>query len=128
MDFQLKSVPLLSRIGADRADQVRTDVDAAAAGWADAALLRLDSRNQVLVADGRVVLGKAKAWPTSRPRTRCSWAASRTAGTCGRSAVRWKHPMIPTSKPRWPTCAGPDALRRRQRAIGVGGCGAAELA
>ncbi|MDT5413251.1 MAG: hypothetical protein QOG14_5471, partial [Mycobacterium sp.] len=24
MDFQLKSVPLLSRIGADRADQVRT--------------------------------------------------------------------------------------------------------
>jgi NAD+ diphosphatase len=60
VDFQLQSIPLLSRIGADRADQVRTDVEAAAAGWADAALLRLDSRNQVLVADGRVVLGRAK--------------------------------------------------------------------
>jgi NAD+ diphosphatase len=60
VDFQLKGVPLLSRIGADRADQVRTDVDAAAAGWPDAALLRLDSRNQVMVADGKVLLGKAK--------------------------------------------------------------------
>ena len=55
-DFQLRSVPLLSRVGADRADQLRTDVEAATAGWADAALLRVDSRNQVLVADGRVVL------------------------------------------------------------------------
>lgn len=61
MDFQLRSVPLLSRIGADRADQVRTDVEAATAGWPEAALLRLDKRNQVLVADGRVVLGSAKA-------------------------------------------------------------------
>src|SRR5947209_9775591 len=60
VDFQLKAVPLLSRIGADRADQVRTDVDAAAAGWPEAALLRLDSRNQVMVADGKVVLGEAK--------------------------------------------------------------------
>jgi NAD+ diphosphatase len=59
VDFQLKSVPLLSRIGADRADQVRTDTDAAAAGWPEAALLRLDSRNQVMVADGKVLLGKA---------------------------------------------------------------------
>ena len=58
-DFQLRSVPLLSRVGADRADQLRTDVEAATAGWADAALLRVDSRNQVLVADGRVVLGAA---------------------------------------------------------------------
>lgn len=46
-------------MGADRAGQLRTDVEAAAAGWADAALLRVDSRNQVLVADGRVVLGAA---------------------------------------------------------------------
>ncbi|WP_428341963.1 NAD(+) diphosphatase [Mycobacterium sp.] len=60
MDFQLKAVPLLSRTGADRADQVRTDVEAAAAGWPDAALLRLDSRNQVMVAAGKVLLGKAK--------------------------------------------------------------------
>ena len=67
MDFQLNSVPLLSRIGADRADQVRTDIDAATAGWADAALLRLDSRNQVLVADGRVLLGKAKTLADKPP-------------------------------------------------------------
>ena len=58
-DFQLRSVPLLSRVGADRADQLRTDVAAATAGWTDAALLRVDSRNQVLAADGRVVLGAA---------------------------------------------------------------------
>ncbi|GAB7141666.1 NAD(+) diphosphatase [Mycobacterium riyadhense] len=61
MEFQLRSVPLLSRVGADRADQLRTDVEAAAAGWAEAALLRVDSRNQVLAADGRVVLGQAAA-------------------------------------------------------------------
>jgi NAD+ diphosphatase len=60
VDFALRSVPLLSRIGADRADALRTDVDAAAAGWGDAALLRVDSRNQVLVAGGRVVLGAAR--------------------------------------------------------------------
>jgi len=59
VDFRLREVPLLSRVGADRADQLRTDVKAAAAGWADAALLRVDSRNQVLVANGRVVLGAA---------------------------------------------------------------------
>ncbi|OMC48231.1 NADH pyrophosphatase [Mycobacterium sp. IS-2888] len=59
MEFQLRDVPVLSRVGADRSDQLRTDVDAATAGWADAALLRVDSRNQVLVADGRVVLGAA---------------------------------------------------------------------
>jgi NAD+ diphosphatase len=58
-DFQLRNVPLLSRVGADRADEVRTDADAAIAGWAQAALLRVDSRNQVMIADGRVVLGDA---------------------------------------------------------------------
>jgi NAD+ diphosphatase len=67
VDFQLHSVPLLSRIGADRADQVRTDVDAATAGWAEAALLRLDSRNQVMVAGGRVLLGSAKAFADKPP-------------------------------------------------------------
>ncbi len=55
--FRLRNVPLLSRVGADRADTLRTDVDAALAGWADALLLRVDRRNQVLIADGRVVLG-----------------------------------------------------------------------
>ncbi len=59
LDFRLHEVPLLSRVGADRADQLRTDVEAAARGWADAALLRVDSRNQVLVSNGRVVLGAA---------------------------------------------------------------------
>jgi NAD+ diphosphatase len=59
VDFQLQNIPLLSRVGADRADQLRTDVEAAAAGWAEAVLLRVDARNQVLVADGRVVLGPA---------------------------------------------------------------------
>lgn len=61
MDFRLRDVPLLSRVGADRADQLRTDIDAAAAGWPDAALLRVDSRNQVLAAGGKVVLGPAAA-------------------------------------------------------------------
>jgi NAD+ diphosphatase len=56
VDFQLREVPLLSRVGADRADQLRSDIDAAAAGWAEAALLRVDSRNQVLAANGKVVL------------------------------------------------------------------------
>lgn len=60
-EFQLHSVPLLSRVGADRADHLRTDVEAAAAGWADGALLRVDSRSQVLVANGRVVLGATAA-------------------------------------------------------------------
>jgi NAD+ diphosphatase len=68
VDFQLQSVPLLSRVGADRADQLRTDVEAATAGWADAALLRVDSRNQVLVANGRVVLGAAVALGDEPPR------------------------------------------------------------
>lgn len=58
-DFQLRNVPLLSRVGADRADVLRTDVDAAVTGWADALLLRVDNRDQVLICDGRVVLGSA---------------------------------------------------------------------
>ena len=67
-------MPLLSRVGADRADTLRTDIDAAVAGWADALLLRVDSRNQVLIADGRVVLGKATALGDSPPTTPCSSA------------------------------------------------------
>jgi NAD+ diphosphatase len=58
-DFQLRNVPLLSRVGADRADVLRTDLDAAVAGWGDALLLRVDRRNQVLISGGRVVLGRA---------------------------------------------------------------------
>ncbi len=97
--FRLRNVPLLSRVGADRADALRTDVDAAVAGWADALLLRVDRRNQVLISDGRVGArqgGQRSA--TSRRRTRCSWAGSATAGTCGRSAARWRPPRIPTAQ------------------------------
>lgn len=54
--FTLRNVPLLSRIGADRDDQVRTDIDAAIAGWPDAAVLYVDRRNQVLISGGSVVL------------------------------------------------------------------------
>jgi NAD+ diphosphatase len=57
--FELRNVPLLSRVGADRADALRTDVDAAMAGWPDALLLRVDRRNQVLISGGQVVLGQA---------------------------------------------------------------------
>lgn len=58
-DFTLRNVPLLSRVGADRADVLRTDVEGAVAGWRDALLLRVDRRNQVLISGGRVVLGQA---------------------------------------------------------------------
>lgn len=59
MSFRLRNTPVLSRIGADRADDLRTDVDAAIAGWSDAALLRVDDRNQVLVVEGSLLLGSA---------------------------------------------------------------------
>lgn len=57
--FRLRQVPLLSRVGADRADTLRTDIDAAVAGWSDALLLRVDRRNQVLISGGRAVLNPA---------------------------------------------------------------------
>lgn len=60
--FQLRNVPLLSRVGADRADVLRTDIDAAVAGWRDARLLRVDHRSQVLISGGAVVLGSAAKW------------------------------------------------------------------
>lgn len=57
--FELRNVPLLSRVGADRADELRTDTVATRAGWGEALLLKVDRRNQVLISGGRVVLGKA---------------------------------------------------------------------
>ncbi len=106
MDFQLKGVPLLSRIGADRADQVRTDVDAAAAGWPDAALLRLDSRNQVMVAGGKVLLGEAKDLADKPPPDAVFLgridAPPRVGSTRSAAITR----QTPTSKLRSPTCAG----------------------
>jgi NAD+ diphosphatase len=55
-DFRLRNIPLLSRVGADRSDHLRTDIDAAIAGWAGGAVLRVDVRGQVLIREGRVVL------------------------------------------------------------------------
>ncbi len=65
--FGLRNVPLLSRVGADRADALRTDIDAAVEGWKDALLLRVDRRNQVLISAGQVVLGKASSLGTDKP-------------------------------------------------------------
>jgi len=67
LTFQLRKVPALSRVGADRADHLRTDVDAAVAGWSDALLLRVDDRNQVLFDGDRVVLGSAAAFADKPP-------------------------------------------------------------
>lgn len=67
MTFRLRNVPVLSRVGADRADNLRTDVDAAIAGWAEALLMRVDNRNQVLVVDGRLVLGPAAEFADAPP-------------------------------------------------------------
>lgn len=89
-DFTLRNVPLLSRVGADRADTLRTDVDAAIAGWKDALLLRVDRRNQVLISGGQVVLSPAAELGTSPTSTRCSWAGCPTAGTCGACAPLWR--------------------------------------
>jgi NAD+ diphosphatase len=67
LSFQLRNVPSLSRVGADRADHLRTDTDAAIAGWDEALLLRVDERNQVMFADERVVLGSAAAFADTPP-------------------------------------------------------------
>ena len=67
MSFRLRNVPLLSRVGADRADHLRTDIDAAVAGWPDAVLLRVDHRNQVLVVDEQVVLSPAIDFAAAPP-------------------------------------------------------------
>jgi NAD+ diphosphatase len=68
MSFELRNVPLLARVGADRSDQLRTDIDAALAGWPDAAVLRVDSRGQVLIAGGRVILGGTRGLGDEPPR------------------------------------------------------------
>lgn len=66
--FRLRGVPLLSRVGLDRADELRTAA-AARAGWPDALLLRVDTRNRVLVAGSRVVLDAAGALGDEPPRS-----------------------------------------------------------
>ena len=67
MSFELRKVPSLSRVGADRADHLRTDVDAAIAGWANALLLRVDDRNQVLIVEEQLALGPAAAFADDPP-------------------------------------------------------------
>jgi len=67
VSFRLRNTPVLSRVGADRADALRTDIDAAIAGWSDALLLRVDTRNQVLVIDGALVLGSAVDYADTPP-------------------------------------------------------------
>ncbi|MEI6253791.1 MAG: NAD(+) diphosphatase [Mycobacteriaceae bacterium] len=67
MSFQLRNIPLLSRVGADRADEMRSDVDAAVAGWADAQLLRVDDRGNVMVVGDQLVLGSAAAFAGEPP-------------------------------------------------------------
>jgi len=67
-NFELRNVPLLARVGADRADELRTDVDAALAGWPKAAVLRVDSRNRVMISGGRVVLEDAAALGDGPPQ------------------------------------------------------------
>lgn len=59
MSFRLRNTPLLSRVGADRADHLRTDLDAAKSGWTEAVLLRVDERSQILVVDEQLVLTPA---------------------------------------------------------------------
>ena len=77
---------MLSRVGADRSDHLRTDIDAAIAGWADAAVLRVDPRGQVLIADGQVVFNTT-ADPVSGHRP-TPWTPGTVAGGRARLAVR----------------------------------------
>jgi len=105
--FELRNVPLLSRVGADRADALRTDVDAAVAGWPDALLLRVDRRNQVLISGGQVVLGNAAKLGVKPPENAVFLGRLATVDMCGRFAPRWRAPTIRTPKPRCSTCAVP---------------------
>src|ERR1700746_4087808 len=68
MAFELRSVPLLARVRADRADELRADLDVAIAGWPDAAVLRVDSRSQVLISRGQAVLGDARGLGDRPPK------------------------------------------------------------
>ena len=104
VDFQLQNIPLLSRVGADRADQLRTDVEAATEGWPDAALLRVDSRNQVLVADGRVVLGAAIELADKPPPEAVFLGRIEDGRHVWAIRGPLEAPEIPTSKSKWPTC------------------------
>ncbi|MBY8863006.1 NAD(+) diphosphatase [Nocardia sp. CA2R105] len=57
--FELNEVPLLSRSGLDRAEELRSDEQALKQGWATARLLRMNRRGQVRVDGATVVLEAA---------------------------------------------------------------------
>ncbi|MFE6859814.1 NAD(+) diphosphatase [Nocardia sp. NPDC057668] len=57
--FQLNAVPVLSRTTLDRAEHLRADEQALKEGWAQAKLLRMNRRGQVLVDGGSVALEAA---------------------------------------------------------------------
>lgn len=66
--FTLTETPLLSRAAVDRAEELRSDIDALRAGWADALLLRLNARGQTRIADGQLVFdGAAELGPEPVP-------------------------------------------------------------
>ncbi|MDJ0112595.1 NUDIX-like domain-containing protein, partial [Rhodococcus erythropolis] len=59
-DFQLTETPLLSRSSVGRAEELRSDAAALTTGWADALLLRVNSRGQVKVSpEGQLVFAEA---------------------------------------------------------------------
>ncbi len=122
-------MPLLSRVGADRADTLRTDIDAAVAGWADALLLRVDPRNQVLIADGRVVLGKAAGLGDKPPEHAVFLGRLEDGRHVWAIRGALEAPEDPTRETEVLDLrrAGHD-LRRRQRAAGGHRDRAAELA
>ncbi|MBM7414345.1 NAD+ diphosphatase [Rhodococcus sp. PvP016] len=67
MSFRLLSEPMLSRSPIDRAEELRRDDAALAAGWPTARLLRVDSQGRVPVEDGRVALVPAVDTADSPP-------------------------------------------------------------
>ncbi|MQY22886.1 NAD(+) diphosphatase [Nocardia macrotermitis] len=64
--FELHEVPLLSRSGLDRAEELRADEQALKQGWATARLLRMNRRGQVRV-DGASVLFEAATSLSAEP-------------------------------------------------------------
>ena len=66
------------------------------AGWPDALLLRVDRRNQVLISDGRVVLGKAAKLGDKPPENAVFLGRhDRRSARVGDSRARWRAPRTP---------------------------------
>lgn len=67
MSFRLRSEPMLSRSPIDRAEELRRDDAALAAGWPTASVLRVDAHGRVPVENGRVALVPAAEVGESSP-------------------------------------------------------------